>query len=255
MSEFELRAIDVSLLRMDESYQRVTSQRRAAKMAGECDIRLLDPPTVSERPDGSLWVVDGAHRVLMARLLDWTTMLCRVVRYQSSAEEAAAFDLKNQSQVKPSHLEAHKAKLVAGEPIACDIEKAIIAAGLSSSTQVRCIKALREDYRKYGLEVISRTLRILAEGIPSRGKSAVQSWLVLGLDHLIAAHPTLDDAAMVRTLLKRAGSIQSAFDAMVKHSSARSVRTKVAALALADAYNVGKRGDKRLDATVFGGSA
>jgi hypothetical protein len=123
-------------LRIDDSYQRSIdtgpSQALVKRIAREWDWGLCQPLNVAKREDGSLWVIDGQHRLAAARDRgDIYDLPCVVVATRSADDEAAAFVALNQQRRPLSKLDLFKAALAAGDGEAGAILDALSNAGLS----------------------------------------------------------------------------------------------------------------------------
>ena len=63
---FEMSSIDTALLISGQPYQRPVREGRLCELTRDWDPGLLDPLVVSYR-DGSFYLVDGQHRVIIQR--------------------------------------------------------------------------------------------------------------------------------------------------------------------------------------------
>lgn len=86
-----IKTVGVNDLQIDDSYQRSLNGVSVKKMAKEFKPELVALPLVSVRPDGSMWVIDGQHRVAAAKLASVPTMDVRLVSGLTPAEEAQMF--------------------------------------------------------------------------------------------------------------------------------------------------------------------
>jgi hypothetical protein len=123
-------------LRIDDSYQRSIdtgpSQSLVKRIARDWDWGLCQPLNVAKRADGSLYVIDGQHRLAGAQLRgDIYDLPCVVVATQSADDEAAAFVALNQQRRPLGKLDLYKAALAAGDKEALAIQDALEGAGLS----------------------------------------------------------------------------------------------------------------------------
>lgn len=123
-------------LQIDPAYQRSidtgSSQGLIRRIAMQWDWGLCQPLTVAKRDDGSLWVIDGQHRLAAARLRnDIYDLPCVVVSSVSAIDEAAAFVSLNQQRRPLSKLDIFRAALAAQDDEAVRILQALENAGLS----------------------------------------------------------------------------------------------------------------------------
>jgi len=86
-----IKTVGVNDLQIDDSYQRSLNGVSVKKMAKEFNTNLLALPLVGVRSDGSMWVIDGQHRVAAAKLASVPTIDVRLVSGLSTAQEAQMF--------------------------------------------------------------------------------------------------------------------------------------------------------------------
>lgn len=160
-------------LQVDDAYQRSIdnpgSQSMIRAIAKGWSWDLCQPLFVARRDDGSMYVVDGQHRLAAARLRsDITQLPCIISMTSGVNHEARLFSEFNRRRRPPSQLDLYFADLAAGDPVAADIDVALSAAGLSMSKhtnaatfkpgQVMNIAGLRACHRTFGLDVLSVAL-------------------------------------------------------------------------------------------------
>lgn len=114
--------VQIEHLNFDQHYQRGLNLTAAEDLARDWEDEVADPPVVSQRKDGSLWVVSGQHRVWAAKLLRRDKVLCRIVRDKTVATEAR-LRVKANKALSESSLDKFKARLAAREPKIVDIAK------------------------------------------------------------------------------------------------------------------------------------
>lgn len=86
-----IKTVAVNELRIDESYQRPLNAISVRKMAKEFNTNLLALPLVGIRADGSMYVIDGQHRVAAAKLASVPTIDVKLVSGLSTSQEAQMF--------------------------------------------------------------------------------------------------------------------------------------------------------------------
>lgn len=169
----------LSDLKVDAGYQRSTdndsSKALIRRIAVDWDWRVFNPLTVSRRSDGTLWVVDGQHRLAAARLRkDMFDIPCVVTSYDSRADEARTFVTMNIQRRAMGALDLFRAALATSDGKATEIEVLISSAGLTLAKhsnftawkpgEVSNIGGIRACHRKYGREVTALALQALSRG-------------------------------------------------------------------------------------------
>jgi hypothetical protein len=106
--------LSIDALNIDPDYQRDLRHDLINKIAREYDIVKAGPILVSEREDGSLWVVDGQHRMLGAKQAGETEVFANVVHGLTQEQEAELRLARNDR--KPDSLqEKFRTRLVMGD--------------------------------------------------------------------------------------------------------------------------------------------
>ena len=169
-------------LQIDESYQRSidneSSKALIRKIAVFWDWSLFQPLTVARRGDGTLWVVDGQHRLAAARLRhDLYDLPCIVTRYDSASDEAASFVAMNMQRRALSALDLFRAAVAAGDGSAREITEMLDRAGLTLAPHqnyiswkplmISNIGGIRQAHRKHGAKVAQAALLALARAFPT----------------------------------------------------------------------------------------
>lgn len=111
-----IKTVAVNNLNIDQSYQRSLSTVSVKKMAKDFKVDLLALPLVSVRRDGSMWVIDGQHRVAAAKLASVPTIDARLVSGLTQEEEAQMFVDANINSKRLTGPNFFVASLRAGNP-------------------------------------------------------------------------------------------------------------------------------------------
>ncbi|OYX62720.1 MAG: hypothetical protein B7Y88_13790 [Sphingomonadales bacterium 32-64-17] len=162
-------------LQVDDSYQRQldgASEALIRKIAQHWNWDLCQPLVVSRRSGGTLYVIDGQHRLKAALLRgDISQLPCQVVEYATPADEAASFVQLNQLRKALSKMELFKAAVASGDKESCAILGAMERAGLSIAPHytsgswkpgmVANIGGLQAAWRRNGAEVTYAAMRAL----------------------------------------------------------------------------------------------
>jgi hypothetical protein len=115
-----IEVLPISALHFDQTYQRGLRNKFAERLANNWSTLALGLPLVSRREDGTLYVVNGQHRVAAANLMGLEDMVCLVVSGLSARDEAD-LRLHGNVQLAENSLERFKAKVAAKYPDALDI--------------------------------------------------------------------------------------------------------------------------------------
>lgn len=207
-----------SELRLDDSYQRSTdngaSQALIRKIANGWDWRMCLPLVVSKRDDGSLWVIDGQHRLAAALLRgDIPFLPCVVGIYGSVADEAAMFVAMNRARKPMNRLDDFHAAIASGDSEAIEITRLITDAGFTVSRktgsqswvpgEVAFTSAIAKVLRKHGAKICADVLRTMQEAWPDEVLNAGASMFTALTKLAISPPDGFDPDRMFRALLRR----------------------------------------------------
>jgi hypothetical protein len=147
------RHLPVDPLKVDFAYQRPLNRAKVREIVAEFKPSSLGTIHVSQRDDGSMWIVDGQTRVAAVQTKFTTPQTCRCLVYTglSLAEEAELFyQLNSGKQV--TQVYRFRARVLAGEAVASDIVAIAGKHGLSvgKGNGLACVRALETIYKGLG---------------------------------------------------------------------------------------------------------
>lgn len=125
--------LELSVLRMDDRYQRPLSQRgrqQIRRIAERFRWSRFAPVIVAPVEGGLYAIIDGQHRCHAAKLRNIKSVPCMVVLVDE-AEQAEAFTEINTRQLAVRPAVLHKARVTAGDKAALRIQKICVQAGVS----------------------------------------------------------------------------------------------------------------------------
>lgn len=109
--------LPIDSIQVDAEYQRSLRQDLVEKIRKEWDIVKAGPILVSQRADGSLWCVDGQHRMVGAKGAGETEIFAHVV-HGLDREQEAALRLARNDRRSDNTFEKFRTRLVMGDPVA-----------------------------------------------------------------------------------------------------------------------------------------
>ncbi|TZG28593.1 DUF6551 family protein [Sphingomonas montanisoli] len=211
----------VDQLMVDDSYQRSieggASQKLIVKIAENWDWRLCLPLIVSRR-QGSLYVIDGQHRLEAARLRgDIRDIPVVVFDFDDPRGEAELFVQANRSRRTMSKLDDFHAAVIAGDTKAVAVNEVVTAAGLAVGRiqawqywkpgEVVFVTAITRALHSHGKPVVEQVLGMIArafEGLVLTGVGAVFEGLCsIVQERSKAGNPI--DSALMETVLAEVG--------------------------------------------------
>lgn len=232
-------------LNLDDSYQRSTensaSQALIKKIAHGWDWRMCLPLVVSKRDDGSLWVIDGQHRLAAALMRgDIPFLPCCVGVYGTVADEAAMFVAMNRSRKPMNRLDDFHAAIASGDAEAIEIRDLVTGAGFTVSRrtgsqswlpgEVAFTASIAKVLRKHGPKPCSYALQTMAEAFPDEVLFAGASMFTALTKMVTLPPPDFDPDRLFSALLKGDQRYWASYIEKVKGAEERALRMKDALL-------------------------
>lgn len=240
-------------LKTDYSYQSPVNEKQVEMIVLNFDPKALHTIVISERADGSYYIIDGQHRVVALMRKGEISVECTVYRGLSVAEEAEMYRKINERKPKSKNAFA-KADLASGVKYAVEIDEVVRAAGFlvdyeKSGFALNAIKsyeALRKVYEQWGAQHLYRTL-VVASKYFGRTYKEIQNWTIVGLAEFLSVFDEHDEKRLNTTL----GTIP--FKEIKKMNNQKKVETglsitKSLPFTLVDIYNKRLNKDKQLNA-------
>lgn len=178
-----LEWLAVGRLQIEPAYQRATDGHKSRKiiagMVREWNWTLCQPLVASRRHDGSIYVIDGQHRLEGAKKRgDIPHLPCTVLPALDHAGEAAAFVALNTKRQALSQTDVFAGMLAAGDRDALALEKMLAETGwtLARHTntadykpgQLACAPMLSRAFNGIGEAPVRNALTTLREAFPDR---------------------------------------------------------------------------------------
>lgn len=126
--------LEIAEIQVDPDYQRDLRHDMVNQIAREYDIVKAGPILVSERDDGSVWCVDGQHRMTGAAQAGETQIFAHVVHGLTQAQEAELRLARNDRR-SDSLAEKFRTRLVMGDEKA----HAIVEVARQQGTEINLI--------------------------------------------------------------------------------------------------------------------
>lgn len=197
--------VNIEDIQIDPTYQRALREAKIAKMIKDYDPRLMTAVVVSRREDGTLWAVDGQHRIEMLKRLGKSIVLADVRTGLSLKEEAYHFWHLNADTTSVGTWETFRARITAEDPDALRIEKIVNQNGYYlGRVQDGGINAVSALERLFNMGKLDKSLQILATVWPM-DKTAREAAIIEGLGTFLLTwdvEPEWDDGRILEALDK-----------------------------------------------------
>ncbi len=202
------RVIRVGDLTFDEGFNRELDGAWVRKLLVDLDSRAIGAIIVSQRPDGSIVVVDGQHRV-RAILEKWgpnATVTCVVHAGLTRAEEADLFYRLNQRRGLKA-FDSFRARVIARHPDAMEIVSILEVRGLTyaKGPTNKAVGAISSMQKAHAQGTLGGALTLLGDAWGYE-KTSWEGVLIEGAALFLARYPSADCDALRHKLAKYRGS-------------------------------------------------
>lgn len=150
-SRGEVGWVRVEDIHVDSRYQREATDSQVLKIAKTWNWVACAAIILARRSDGTLWAIDGQHRVLAAqRRSDTRELPCIIFNVEEVAEEARHFREINTIRKAVSSIDNFNAAIVEGEKSAIAVKQMVEQSGYvvsrsSSNFTVQCVRAIQTE--------------------------------------------------------------------------------------------------------------
>lgn len=189
---FEL--IPIKNLVSNQDYQRTISVKRVKQGVENFDLYKVNPVKISQR-DGQNYVIDGQHTIEMVATVSGsrdTPVWCMIYDDMDYILEADLFARQQDGIKPPSPYEIFNANIEAQNNVQLMIKDLVESFGLRvTSTKatggICAISSLESIYKKYGFEVLDRTLN-LCVGTWESEPNSLSASMLKGIAMLVNAY-------------------------------------------------------------------
>jgi hypothetical protein len=146
----KLEYVPKGALCVDSTYQRSLNNGKRLRIASHFNWAAFGVLIVARRNDGSLWVIDGQHRLMAAQSrIDVQDVPVIIFEFGGNVkDEATDFLIANKDRKPLTGVDSFKALVVSGDPTALTVQDMVHGAGRvvgdtsSASRKLRCVKAI-----------------------------------------------------------------------------------------------------------------
>lgn len=141
--------VDLSKLNIDPAYQRTQTENAIGRMAENWCWVACGCLIIARRPDGSLVVMEGAHRVKAAKKRGIESLPCMIWDVPTVADEAQMFIWINTMRKSVKADELFASGVTANDPTCIVVEKMLASHGYRPGSSpgkknIACIAAMKE---------------------------------------------------------------------------------------------------------------
>jgi hypothetical protein len=164
--------IELAALNVDEIYQRDVDHRLINRIAREWDPAAAGTIVIGRRPDGSVWIVDGQHRVAGAAMAGVKRLRAQIIDVKGKQHEAK-LRLKGNDRRPDSAQEKFRAKVAAEDETALAIQRicnefeTMINYSPNASTGINCVAAIEKLYEIDKGVTLVRVLEVIQDAFGS----------------------------------------------------------------------------------------
>jgi hypothetical protein len=242
-------------------YQRGLNPRKIADMVDRFDPREITAIVVSQRSDGTYWVLDGQHRLETLKLMGKSVILADVRHNMSIPQEAVLFYRLNAGTTRVGAWDQFQARIVGGDPVAVAIDKMITEHGYRldrSGNTVKGIAAVASLEKVFRRGYLEEVLGIIST-VWRTDKHAVDGPVVEGLGVFIHSYkdqPAYDRERLldVLAITPPAEIYQRQRQLIVEMGRGSGQPAVLIAMAIRDVFNGKRRTSRKLTGPPISGT-
>ncbi len=184
------RQVPIELLHVDDAYQRIVRSGHVDKIAAAYDPHLFGFLTVNDR-SGALYVIDGQHRLEVAKTIGLKTVPCQVFTGLSGQEEAGLFYALNLTRLRVNSFERFNALRYHGDEDALRIDALVRSHGWKVGPSyapgvINALSAVEGIYNRDGAEGLDETFTFIKETWNGSDR-ATEGQMIRGVSYFIRA--------------------------------------------------------------------
>ena len=189
-------------------YQRNVSMNRVKYYADHYDPCIFGVILVNHR-DGRYYILDGMHRVEVAKMLKIPSVLCQVLEGLTYEEECKKFLKLNSERKELNANQSFKARVESGETFANNIVEILDRygfafnpnCGIREDNIVGAIRTVERIARRNGLGALDHVLDVIRNAWYGSAASFDVS-IMRGLNTFLLEYPEVDMTRLIKTLEK-----------------------------------------------------
>lgn len=242
---YTLMNLRVGDLKIDARYQRAFIKAHIKYLVANFDWYLLDPLVVSRRADGTMYVMDGQHRLLALRELgyDDQPVRCMVFDGLSLEQESRRFNTQDTRKALTA-MDRFRARLLEGQSAEMAVAEVVRSTGFvidfngggnKTASSLVCVGALLQAYKAGGAAHLRQVLSIIALGYGAA--ASPDSVMVNGLSSFLRRYDGEFDESRLIEVMRRVTPEQVAREARNIQTALRASGKNAYAMAVVAHYN------------------
>lgn len=208
-----IEALLIDDLRVDPVYQRDVSADLTQKMASEWDMTIAGTITVSRRGNGDLYIVDGQHRAVAAKLAGETHILAQVLTGLGQQTEAQ-MRLRGNVRRGDKAMERFRAQVAAKNPESlaivqiCEEFETRVNSSPEKDHGINSVAAVENLYRQDHGVLLTRTFEVIQRSFGNVHGANSTGNVLKGIGWFLHAHAGELDVNRLAEKLSMTGADQ-----------------------------------------------
>jgi len=246
----EFQMIPAANLRIDPRYQRELSYPHVRNIAKNLTMRAFGVLLVSRRDNGTMWVIDGQHRIEALKIKGMLSTLvpCHIYTGLSPEDEAVIFEMQTR-RLAITPVQRFKTRLFFQEPKAMEIEKILhrygFQAGPTAPGNLPAVASVEKIYDRNGPERLDAILDLVTTVTDHDTSRAPSATILFGLNSFMMRYEGMYDRGRLLRALQATGIDKLSRNANAIKELMREDLGKSCGRAILTAYN-NKLSTKRL---------
>lgn len=197
-------------INVDMQYQRPLNMSHVRAITKGFDLNAFGVLLVSERADGTYWVIDGQHRLAAVLSIGDAAFLipCHIYRGLSVAEEATVFHMQTlRRAITP--IDRFKARVFSDDPQALAIDAILrnhgLQVGNAQHGYVTAVAAVERIYTTHGAERLDLVLTLIMAAIDDEPGRVPTSTILYGVNAFLTRYGRSVNQQRLTAAIRTAG--------------------------------------------------
>ncbi|MDW4106537.1 ParB/Srx family N-terminal domain-containing protein [Staphylococcus saprophyticus] len=246
------RQVYVNNLKTDMSYQSPVKDSQVKKIIKNFDHQKLHTIVVNKREDGSLYIIDGQHRVEALKELGIPLIEATIHEGLTVEEEAEMYYGINDRPAKSPNSKG-KSSLKFGDANAVEIDEVVTRVGLKvdydkklkTEGYITAYAALQSIHKKHGPDLLEITLGIIKRAYGAERRN-YQAFIMKGFADFVSTYEGKLDTNHLINRLADVG-FEKFMQEVNKNQASFTTKKESLPFALVEIYNKRKHNKNKLD--------
>lgn len=189
----DFQMLPAANLRVDDRYQRKLNQKHLRNIARNLSMKVFGVILVSQRDNGTFWIIDGQHRVAALELRGESKTLvpCHIYRGLTPQDEAIIFQMQtNRKAIVP--IDRFESKMFAEDPDTMAIDRILrkygYQVGNTAPGAVQAVAMIENVYERSGADRLDLIFDLFTAATDRNPEVIPTGLMIAGMNSFLARY-------------------------------------------------------------------